>query len=493
MEFARRWGLTHEIEHAGFPRDFPMSLVYTTAVLGPELLRDVGLTKAETPRPSFSPAKHELCPQNFFDPVMQKAAASYGTNNVLFNHRLADLEDRGAHVFATLEPNEGPPVHVRAEYLAACDGAGSFTANVLGIRAQNERLLSCSTNIFIRCPALTRRTADCRAYRYILIGVEGIWGSIVNIDGRDTWRLQVLGDDTWPAWSEAELHALVRRGVGEDLPFELISWTPWARRELVADKFRVGRCFLIGDSAHQLSPTGGYGMNTGIAEAMDFGWKVEAVLRGWGRAALLDSYEAERRPAAIRNARQASENLAAMRGVPEEPRLLDMDEAGAKARETTGARTRQAMQREWSSFGIHLGTVYWDSPIIAYEEPRPPEDDVAAYVQRAYPGSRAPHVWLSPEQSTLDMFGRGFVLLDFNQSHDDDGLSRLTAAAERAGLPFEHQWIADRRAAELYERAYVLVRPDGYIAWRGDTLPDKPDALVDLVRGALPRQATDRF
>jgi hypothetical protein len=282
----------------------------------------------------------------------------------------------------------------------------------------------------------------------------------------------------------------VRRAIGQDLPFEIVSWTPWARRELVVDKFRVGRCFLVGDSAHQLSPTGGYGMNTGIAEAMDFSWKVEAVLKGWGGPALLDSYEAERRPAAVRNARQGSENLAAILSVPPEPRLLDMDEAGAAARVKIGGLARDAMKREWASFGIHLGTVYWNSPIIAYEEPRPEEDDIAAYVQRSYPGSRAPHVWLAPEQSTLDLFGRGFVLLDFTASKSDR-VSRLSAAAERAGVPFSHRQIADPAAADLYERAYVLVRPDGYIAWRGDSLPDHPDTLIDLVRGARAHQAAE--
>ncbi|CAN7645486.1 FAD-dependent monooxygenase [Phenylobacterium sp. LjRoot219] len=483
MEFARRWGLVDDIEHSGFPRDLPLGVVYTTGILGPELARDAVGAMNERPQSPFSPQNHELCPQNFFDPVMQKAAASYAGNQILFHHRLAEFEDRGDHVLARLEAADGgPSVNVRAQYLAACDGAGSFVANQLGVTPKNPRLLSNSTNIFIRCPELARRAGDRRAYRYMLIGAEGTWGTIVNIDGRDIWRLQLLGDETWPAWSDAEIQAFVRRGIGADVPFEVFSWTPWARRAFVVDQYRVGRCFLVGDSAHQLSPTGGYGMNTGIAEAVDFGWKVDAILSGWGGASLLDSYDAERRPAAIRNVAQASENLAAMRSVPAEPRLLDLDAAGAEVREAMGALTQKVMQREWLSFGIHLGAVYWDSPIIAHETPRPPQDDVAAYVQRAYPGSRAPHAWLSTDKSTLDLFGRGFVLLDFSQS-DAPGLSELTAAAVRVGLPLEHVRIAEPHAAELYERTYVLVRPDGYIAWRGDALPDKPDALVDLVRG----------
>jgi 2-polyprenyl-6-methoxyphenol hydroxylase-like FAD-dependent oxidoreductase len=486
MEFARRWGLVSEIEHGGFPRDLPLSIVYTTGVLGLELARDVGPTLETSRLPSFSPQKHELCPQNFFDPVMQQAARSYSTNEILFHHRLVDFVDRGDHVLAELSSAGGePPIHVRAEYLAACDGAGSFVAGRLGLRPDIHRVLSCSTNVFISCPELALRTSHQRAYRYILVGVEGTWGSFVNMNGRDVWRLQLLGGDTWPNWPEAEIREKVRRGIGEDVPFDILSWTPWERRELVVDRYSVGRCFLIGDSAHQLSPTGGYGMNTGIAEAVDFGWKVDAVLKGWGGPALLGSYEAERRPIAIRNVRQGSENLAAMRSVPGEPRLLDLDETGQAARERVGALTRRAMQREWRSFGIHLGAIYWDSPIIAHDGPRQPDDDVAAFVQRAYPGARAPHVWLTPERSTLDLFGRGFVLLDFVGA-EAEGLSDLMAAASRAKVPLRCETIAEPRAAEIYERAYVLVRPDGHIAWRGDSLPKDPDALVELVSGGNP-------
>lgn len=483
MEFARRWGIVGDIENAGVPRDIPLGVVYTTGILGPELARDPVVPMNQIPPSPFSPQSLELCPQNFFDPVMQKAAQAYAGNTILFEHRLVDIDDRGDYVLATLQPTSGDPVTVRASYLAGCDGAGSFVATHLGIGAQDEQHLSFSTNIFIDSPELTRRTGATRCYRYMLVGPEGMWGTWVNIDGRNGWRLQILDAPSWPNWTDDEIAAMVRRGMGADVPFTVRSWTPWARRALVADRFRSGRCFLIGDSAHQLSPTGGYGMNTGIAEAVDFAWKVDAVLAGWGGPELLDSYEAERRPIALRNVAQASANLQAMIDVPNEPRLLDEGDAGEVARKRIGEIAQRATQREWRSLGIHLGAVYWDSPIIAHEVPRPPEDDIVEYVQRAYPGSRAPHVWLAPGQSTLDLFGRGFVLLDFGNGQSA-GLSALKAAADQAGLPLTHHAIADTRAAELYERTYVLVRPDGYIAWRGDSLPEWPAALVDLVRGA---------
>lgn len=491
MEFARRWGIVSAIEHAGFPRDLPLSIVYTTGILGPELARDVGPTKAESFPPPFSPQKHELCPQNFFDPVMQTAAQRHPGNRLLYHHRLVGFEDAGDHVLATVQPTTGgAPLKVKAQYLAGCDGAGSFVAAQLGQTPAMDRLLSCSTNIFIRSPELTARIQGRRAYRHILVGEEGVWGSFVNIDGRDVWRLQLLGGETWPAWSPDEIDAFVRRGVGADVAYELLSWAPWARRERVADRFRVGRCFLVGDSAHQLSPTGGYGMNTGIAEAVDLSWKLEAVLAGWGGEALLDSYEAERRPVAIRNVRQGSENLAAMRSAPPEPRLLEPGPSGDEARARIGAHVRSAMQREWRSFGIHLGARYRNSPVLWTDEPEPPEQDVAQFEQCAHVGARAPHVWLEPGVSTLDLFGRGFVLLDFHA--EDAPPSALLDAAEAVETPLRHVALSHAEAAATYQKRFVLVRPDGHIAWRGDELPQDPARVIDTLRGAAGQATVPR-
>ncbi|ABI77934.1 monooxygenase, FAD-binding [Hyphomonas neptunium ATCC 15444] len=492
MEFARRWGIVKQVEQAGFPRDLPLSIAYTTGILGPELARDIGPTLQEAPVPPFSPQKHELCPQNFFDPVMQEAAQSYRGNRLYYHHKLTAFQDEGHQVLATVEPTDGgTPLLVRAQYLMACDGAGSSVAAALGQSPVMDRLLSCSTNIFIRSPELTARTGGSRAYRYILVGVDGVWGSFVNIDGRDVWRLQLLGSDTWPAWSDDDIHAFVRRGLGGEVAYELLSWVPWARRERVADRFRVGRCFLVGDSAHQMSPTGGYGMNTGIAEAVDLSWKIAAVLDGWGGPALLDSYEAERRPVAARNVKQGSENLSAMRSAPSEPRLLEPGEVGNIARAKVGQWVRAAMQREWRSYGIHLGAIYRGSPITAAEEADCPEQDVAQFAQRACVGGRAPHIWLAEGQSTLDLFGRGFVLLDFS-GHSAEPVAPLIKAAEIAGVPLAYQAITNDEAARLFETSYVLVRPDGHIAWRSDAPPENPGKLIDRVRGVASGATGDR-
>jgi 2-polyprenyl-6-methoxyphenol hydroxylase-like FAD-dependent oxidoreductase len=485
MEIARRWGIVPAIEHAGFPRDLPLSIVYTTGVLSYELARDEAPPKESARQLPFSPQRHELCPQNFFDPVIQQSAAAYAGNRLLHRHELVEFTDRGDHVDATVRAVEsGELLQIRAQYLVGCDGASSAVAQRLGLSTSVNQVLSCSTNIFVHCPALRERTADRRGYRYLLVGPEGMWGSMVNISGRDVWRLQLLGDNTWPEWTPEQIDGFIRRGIGADVPFEVVNWVPWSRREIVADHFRSGRCFLAGDAIHQLSPTGGYGMNTGIAEAVDLAWKLDGVLSGWGGDKLLDSYEAERHPIAERNVKQASENLGAMRSIPPTPDLMAPGPEGDAIRASVGAFTQKVMQREWRSFGIHLGMIYKDSPVIAYDGPHCPEQDVAQFTQRACVGGRAPHAWLSPCQSTLDLFGRGFVLVECGPSDGLAPVQPLLAAAQAVGLPLRYVSLADPEVLKLYEKRYTLVRPDGHIAWHGDAAPKDPGALVDRVRGA---------
>lgn len=484
MEFCRRWGIAHDVGHAGFPRDLPISIVYATGVLEHELARDEYPDREHAQPPPFSPERHELCPQNFFDPVLQRAAAAHSGTELRYGQRLVELTLHAGHVEASFEEvASGTYTRVRAQYLAACDGAASTVARLLGQQQSNSTLLSYSTNIFFRAPELTRRTAGRRAYRYILMGETGVWATMVNIDGRDVWRLQLLGDSRWPSWSEEELHTMIRRGIGADIPYTLLSWMPWTRREYVADRFRFGRCFLVGDAAHQLSPTGGYGMNTGIADAVDLSWKLAGVVEGWGGDALLDSYELERRPIAIRNIRQASENLRAMRQVRPQGDCLADGPMGDLARRTTGSTLQQAMRREWHSFGIHLGYQYRGSPLVLEDdEPAPGAEDVAAFAQSARPGSRAPHVWLEEGKSTLDLFGRGFVLLNFGRAGAGD--AAFQATARTMGLPLQVHRIDHAAARDAYERRYVLVRPDGHVAWRSDRLPADAVPLLNRVRGA---------
>ncbi len=475
MEHLRRLGVVTDVEAAGFPRSMRRDIVFTTGVLGHELEREPVECDATRAPPSFSPQKHELCPQNFFDPVLQTIAARSPLADIRYDEKLLDFTDDGEDVIA--ETTRG---RIEAKYLAGCDGAGSEVASRLGISTGAATTLAQSTNIFIQSDELTQRASERPGYRYILLDETGIWASMINMNGRDVWRVQVLGNQDRQSWGEAEMRATIRKAIGAEVPYSVMSAVPWARRELVVEQFSKGRCFLAGDSAHQLSPTGGYGMNTGIAEAVDLSWKLDATLKGWAGAGLLASYDAERRPIALRNARRASVNFGRMRDAKGDPALMEQTEAGDAARARVGRMVRESMSEEWDSMGIHLGYNYAASPIIVPDGTLEPKDDPVNYMQSTRPGARAPHAWMADGKSTLDLFERGFVLLAFGTADAEP----LAQAAARRHVPLRVERISEPAVAKLYERALVLVRPDGHVAWRGDSFPDDALAIIDHVRGA---------
>src|SRR5690606_27435279 len=199
-----------------------------------------------------------------------------------------------------------------------------------------------------------------------------------------------------------EIHAAIRRAIGRDFDYEILTVVPWVRRELVADSFQSGRSFILGDAAHVMSPTGGFGMNTGLQDAVDLSWKLAATLDGWGGPALLQSYDIERRPVAARNVAEASRNLRRMLSVGTNPTLLDATPEGAQTRIRVGAAMAEAMSNEWFTTGMHLGYRYDPSPICVPDGTEPPPDDPRDYIQTSHPGSRAPHAWLDDGRSTLD-------------------------------------------------------------------------------------------
>jgi hypothetical protein len=352
---------------------------------------------------------------------------------------------------------------------------------------RGQPILTYTTNAIFRCKNFWDLHDKKKGYRFIFIGPEGTWSTIVAIDGYDRFRFSVVGDETKRTLSENKLRILIRRAMGRNFDFESLSVVPWIRRELVADGYGKGRVFIAGDAAHLNSPTGAFGMNTGMQDSVDLGWKLAAILQGWGGKELLHTYEIERRPVALRNIKEASENLRRMIS-PRQTLTRQVFESGPEgdaARKVFGDAYTEMMRREWFTLHIHLGYRYDDSPIIVGDGTPAYADPVMTYNQTARPGGRAPHVWLARGKSTLDLFGRGFVLLRFVPL-----VPTLTieAAAQKERVPLEVIDIDDDHARTLYEAKLVLVRPDGFVAWRGESVPPDADALINTVRGEyLPR------
>lgn len=481
MEHCRRWGIVEDVVGSPYPRDYPQDNVYLTGLGGYELGREPFPPLGEEKPPPVSPQKRERCPQNMFDPILRAFVARQPSVRVRYHAKLTGLrfEDGGACATVT-DQQTGKTEEIRANYIAGCDGAHSAVREILGIQMVGTPALTYTTNIIFRCVGLAARHPGRKAYRYIFVGPEGTWGTIVAINGGDQWRMSIIGGDTPRTLATDDIHAAIRRACGPLPPYEILSVVPWVRKELVAEAYRKGPAFILGDSAHVMSPTGGYGMNTGIGDAVDLSWKLAAVLQGWGGDRLLDSFGTERRPIGIRNAAEASRNLRRMLSPGRNDGLLDDTVDGAALRQRVGTAMTEAMKHEWFTLGMHLGYRYEDSPVCVPDGTPPLPDEPRNYIPSSRPGSRAPHVRLADGRSTLDLFGRGFVLLRLGAQAPDVG--PIVQAARQTGMPLEVVALDEPAVTAAYERRLVLVRPDGHVAWRGDEIAD-PAAIVSTVCG----------
>jgi 2-polyprenyl-6-methoxyphenol hydroxylase-like FAD-dependent oxidoreductase len=486
MEFCRRWGIVPAVEGSPYPRDYAQDNIYLTSLTGYELGRERFPGIGQAPPPQESPQRRERCPQNMFDPILRAFAASQKSVALRYRTRLVAFTQNAELVTAVVENAEtGAREDIRARYIVGCDGARSLVRETLGIAMQGNPVLTYTTNVIFRCPHLLSLHDKGKAYRHIFIGPEGTWATIVAINGRDEWRFSIIGGSEQRDYTTDDIKAAIRRAVGRDFEFEILSVLPWVRRELVAERYRGGRGFIAGDAVHVMSPTGGFGMNTGIQDVVDLSWKLAATLDGWGGEGLLDSYGIERQPIGTRNVTEASGNLRRMLSVPPHPDLLDDTAQGAVTRAKVGREFSETMRREWFTLGAHLGYRYENSPVCWPDGTAAPPDDPRVYVPTARPGHRAPHAFLADGRSTLDLFGRGFVLIGFGA--DAAEAAPLLEAAKKRNLPLTFAAIAEPHITALYERKFVLVRPDGHVAWRDDRMPVDALCVIDVVRGAADR------
>ncbi len=483
VEFCRRWGIAEKVKHWGFPEDFPFDNVFVTSLDGHELGRIAMPPLKDIPPFAVSPESYAHCPQFVFDPILGDAARQYPNVELRYHTRLTAFRDDGEGILAELaDEKTGKHEQVRAQHLVGCDGVGSTVRKQLGFEMRGAGMINHSFNVMFKVPALWEKHGKGKAGRYVIVGDEGAWASLTPADGKDLWRLMIHGDLDMDPNSVDPEHEL-RRAIGKDTPFEIVKFGHWIRRHLVADHFAQGRVFLAGDAVHVMPPNGGLGMNTGLGDSVDLGWKLAAVYHGWGGPNLLASYEAERRPVGIRQCDEAMENFTRYGSRKPMPHVTDEMPEGERVRLELGKKLSSANSQAWENpLNTHLGYRYEGSPIIVSDGPLPPEpEDSRVYMQTSRPGCRAPHAWLADGRSTLDLFGRNFVLLRFPGASKADAVA---AAAAKRDVPLDMVEIAEPEIAALYECKLVLVRPDGHVAWRGDTLPQDALALIDRVRGA---------
>jgi 2-polyprenyl-6-methoxyphenol hydroxylase-like FAD-dependent oxidoreductase len=484
-EHLRRWGLADRMRYeSGYPTDYPRNYVFVTRMNGYEVARfDHPANGDPNSRSPYSPEGRLWISKPYFDPVLRHHVSTLPTVEVRYQNSLESFRQDDQKVVAdVVDTQSGKHTPIEADYLVGCDGGKSIARHRLGIQLQGVFAQGMNVAVLFRSPLLSM-SRHGPAVQYQIINAQ-IQGAIAAVDGRDLWRLNIRGvrPEQLDSLNAPEK---VRYALGENIPFEILAVRPWTGHCVVAERYQDNRVFLAGDAAHLLWPAGGFGMNTGVGDAVDLGWKLTAVHQGWGGSRLLESYEPERRPIGMINVNEAGEMRAGFdTQIPFSPVLEEDSEEGNLLRQKARAailRTR-AKEFQHDSAGIELGYRYENSPICVPDGTAAPALDHGLYVPSTWPGARAPHVWLKDRRSTLDLFGRGFTLLVLSSKITDT--APFAIAARKVGLPLDVVSLDEPQVGQAYERPLVLVRPDGHVAWRGDALPADATEIIDRVRGA---------
>ena len=495
MEHYRRLGIADRVRAVGLPPEFTTDISYLTRFTGHEFARIPMPSSAEKQRRIAEQDMSFLTPepihrssQFYVEPELFAHAETLDGIDLRFGWELIDFTQYADRVESTIRHSEtGDTETIVSKWLAGCDGAQGYTRRALDIPYRGEGgdevafFIGKMLSVYIDAPGIHDVMNMEPAWQYWTVNNDART-CIVTLDAKGKFVVLAKYPDSGEP-DEAEIICDIQDAFGAEIDIEVISIRQWtAGNALVADRYGDGRVLLAGDAVHLFTPTGGFGMNTGVEDAVNLGWKIAAVHHGWAPDTLLDTYEGERRPIGIRNT-QSSRKLASDVATIQVPAALEEETAeGQKARADLG-RHLSGFTEEFASLGIQLGARYDASPLIANDGTEPPPDSPVEYVPTACPGGRAPHQWLNDGASIHDRFGKWFTLVKFGSASTDT--AAFAAAAEALDVPLDIVDVAEKAARDLYACTFALIRPDHHVAWRGDSLPADAEALMRQVSGNL--------
>ena len=455
----RRWGIADRLAAASpLGVNYPNDVVFVTRLADHGLARFSDAFNAAPERSPLYPEHAQWIPQYTLEAVLREHLATLPSVRKLFGTDLVAAAQQDDRVFATLAVG-GAEQHVAARYLIGADGARSTVREIIGAKMEGRYGLSRNYNIVFRAPGLAEAHSHGKAVMYWQMSRAG--ASLIGpMDADDVWFFMPTGMMPGETLTTDEAAEAIAKATGIDLPYEIISTDEWVASELLADRYTDGRIVLIGDAAHLHPPFGGYGMNMGVGDGVDVGWKMAALLRGWGGPALVPSYESERRQVHREIIAEAVANHAALGGSLYRDGLEDDTTKGAALRESVGKLIHEAKHREFHTLSVVLGTCYENSPIIA------DRSSSGAPYPSGEPGSLAPHAWLDDGRSVYDLFGEGFTLVSGSDSSPPHVAAAMVEAAE-CGIPLVEVRLETIDVATLYGAPLVLIRPDQHVAWRG--------------------------
>lgn len=480
-ELMRRWGIAGELaKESPFGIDYPTHVHFVTRLDGHSLLRFDNALFCAPERDERYSEHGQWIPQYAVERVLRRKAEAlpgvsfrYGVAYVGHDQSDASITVRGREI-AT-----GADVVIEAAYLVGADGAASTVREAMGARMLGTPGLSRNYNIIFRAPGLAEAHPHGPGVMYWMINATAP-GNIGPMDKGDLWYFGPTHVPQDVDFTPEEAADLIRRATGIDLPYEIISSDVWTAHRLLADGYRKGRAFLVGDACHLHPPFGGYGMNMGVADAVDLGWKLAAALQGWGGEALLDSYEAERRAVHEIVIDEAEANHQILANQLFRDGIEEDGDGGHAIRAEVAAIINETKRQEFYSLGVVLGLRYRNSPVIPADGTEADWELSRDYIPSAAPGCIAPHAWLADGRSLYDLFGDGFTLLATGDAQAGD-IAAARAEAGAAGVPLTVVSPGDPRLPALYDAPLALIRPDQIVAWRGGSWP--ADGLLRRVSG----------
>ena len=490
MEIFRRMGLAERIRSAGLGADVPMDVYIILAMNEPPLLH--------LPYPSVSELKgriaatydgttplepYQLISQYTLEPLLKSVAEEFPCVSLRFGCEFVSLAQDAAGVDAEVAYADGSRGSIRAAYLVGCDGGASSVRRQIGIGLHGEGDLLRLRQALYRCDELFERLplgeGPGQGRHYHVADDQATF--LIMQDSTRHWTLHAVVD------SDEQMASQFERTVGVPVDYEMLYVGEWRQNLLLADRYRDGRVFLAGDSAHLMIPTGGLGMNTGVGDAVDLAWKLAATLQGWGGPDLIESYEIERRQVGERNvgaSRYASLGRRKWRA-QFRPNIREATPAGEATRDNL-VRIADVEQRKTNEMiGAELGYRYIGSPIV-WPERDGPEASLRDYVPTTWPGARLPHVWLDNGTPVQDAVGDGFTILRLGTGVAD--ARGLANALRLKGAPVTELAIRSDVARAVYGFDLILVRPDLHVVWRGNAAPGDPARIADIVTGHGPQR-----
>jgi 2-polyprenyl-6-methoxyphenol hydroxylase-like FAD-dependent oxidoreductase len=485
MEIYRRMGLAEKIRAAGLRSDVPMDVYVILDLKRPPLLR--------LPYPSVAEARadirgtndgsaplepYQLISQYTLEPLLKEHAEALTPVTLRWSTEYLSHEQDPQGVHTTVRLPNGASEVIRSSYLVGCDGGTSAVRQALGIKLRGEANLMGLRQALYRCDELFDRlpigNGPGRGRHYHVADDKASF--LIMQDSTKHWTLHATVD------SDEAMKRQFEQVVSIPVRYEMLSCNPWRQNLLVADHYRDRRVLLAGDAVHLVIPTGGLGMNSGVGDAVDLGWKLAATLRGWGGPKLLESYEIERRQIGDRNvgaSRYANLGRRKWRSMWR-PNIRDDTPEGKLTRDTLTAVADVEQRKSNEMIGAELGYRYVNSPVIC-DIPGGPEHLFRTYEPTTWPGARLPHVWLddgTPMQDRIPT--EGFTILRLGCTRVDT--APLSSAIGRYGAPVTTIDVPDQVARDIYGHDVMLLRPDMHVVWRGHDL-EAPAEIAAIALG----------